>query len=361
MTIGVFGLPASGKSTVFSLLTGIKLDPAVRRKDGMSGTALVHDARVTELARVFNPKKVTYASLTFVDMPGFDVTADAGEKTRVMQFIQNADAILAVVRAFANDAVAWPPGCETPADQFDTVRTELLLRDLGVVEGRLERIIETERKRHRLSDAEHRERRVLEGVRRHLENEQFVSRQGLTTEDLKFTAMLGLFTAKPVIIAVNVDEEQFNQKSYPDHDYVREQCAQHGFACLELSGMIETDISTFEEEERLVFLKELGFDESGIQRLSRVAYEHVGLMSFLTVGEDEVRAWTVRRGTRARDAAGAIHTRLAETFIRAEVVPYDTFMTVRDLKTAKARNLVRLAGQDEIVRDGDIFHVRASG
>lgn len=361
MTIGVFGLSASGKTTIFSLLTGIETDPAVRRRDGISGTALVHDPRVDQLALIFRPKKVTCASLTFIDMPGFDVKAMESEKTRVMQFIQGADAILAVVRAFDSSAVAWPQGCETPAAQFDMIRTELLLRDLSVVETRLGRIAETERKRNRLTEDEQAERRILTDVRTNLEKELFVNRQELPAQDLKAIGSLGLFTAKPIVIVVNTDEDQLSRKSYPDQDYIREQCDRNGFASIELSGKIEAEISQLEEMDRQVFLREFGFHESGIQRLSRVVYEHVGLISFLTVGEDEVRAWTIRSGTCARDAAGAIHTRLAETFIRAEVIPHETFMTVRDMKVARSQNLIRLAGRDEIVEDGNIFHVRAGG
>ena len=361
MVIGVFGLSACGKTTLFSLLTGMQPDPATRRKDGVTGTALVHDARVDELASVFNPKKVTLASLTFTDMPGFDMEAAPGEKTRVMQFIHTSDALLCVVRAFESTSVAWPASCDTPARQLDTIRTELILRDLAVVENRLERIAETEKKRHRLSDDEQRERKLLTAVREKLENEQLVTRQELTPAELKMIGTLGLFTAKPIIVAVNTDEHQVSHKSYPDQDYVREQCAANGFAYIELSGRIESEISQFDEADRQLFLQEYGFTESGIQRLSRIVYEHVGLISFLTVGEDEVKAWTVKRNTCARDAAGAIHTRLAQTFIRAEVIPHKTFMTVRSLKLANARNLVRLAGKDEIVNDGDIFHVRAGG
>jgi hypothetical protein len=361
MKIGVFGPSASGKTTLFSLLTGMQLDPAARRQDGVIGTALVHDPRVDELASIFNPRKVTQASLTFTDMPGYNMEATPGEKSRVMQFVQNSDALLCVVRAFDNPAVAWPANCETPAAQLDTIRAELLLRDLAVVENRLERIAETEKKRHKLTDDEQKEQKLLSAVREQLENEQLVSRQELTPAESKTLGTYGLFTAKPIIVAVNTDEHQLSAKSYPDQPYVTEQCAANGFAYIELSGKIESEISQFDEADRELFLREYGFTQSGIQRLSQVVYEHVGLISFLTVGEDEVKAWTIRRNTCARDAAGAIHTRLAETFIRAEVIPHKTFMTVRCMKQANAQNLVRLAGKDEIVNDGDIFHVRAGG
>ena len=361
MNIGIFGLSGSGKTTIFSLLTGIKLAPAVLRKDGAVATALVHDARVDELARIFRPKRVTYASLTFTDMPGFDPEASRNEKTRVMQFIQNSDALLCVVRAFASLSVPWPFGSETPARQLETITSELILRDLGVAENRLERIAEAERKHRRLTEDEDRERKALGAIRQMLEGGQLVSQQELAPRELKLAASLGLFTAKSVIIAVNIDEAQHERKAFPDRDTVREQCARSGFALIELSGRLETEISQLAEDDREVFLKAYGLAESGVQRLSRVAYQHVGLISFLTVGDDEVRAWTVRRDTCARDAAGAIHSRLAKTFIRAEVIPYETFMTVRDLSTARSQSLIRLAGGEEIVKDGDIFHVRAGG
>jgi GTP-binding protein YchF len=361
VNIGIFGLSGSGKSTVFSLLTGVKLDPAVLRKDGVVATALVHDPRVDELAKVFRPRKTTYASLTFTDMPGFDPEASRNEKTRVMQFIQNSDALLCVVRAFASISVPWPLGSETPVRQLETITSELILRDLGVVENRLERIAEAEHKHRRLTEDESRERNALGAIRQILEDGQLVSQQELSPRERQLTGSLGLFTAKPVIIAVNIDEAQLERSVFPDRDAVREQCARNGFALIELSGRLETEIGQLADGDREVFLKEYGFSETGVQRLSRVVYQHVGLISFLTVGDDEVRAWTVRRDTCARDAAGAIHSRLAKTFIRAEVIPYETFMTVRDLNTARSRSLIRLAGRDEFVRDGDIFHVRAGG
>jgi GTP-binding protein YchF len=361
VNIGIFGLSGSGKTTIFSLLTGVKFDPAVLRKDGAVATALVHDARVDELAKLFRPRKVTYASLTFTDMPGFDPEASRNEKTRVMQFIQNSDALLGVVRAFASLSVPWPLGSETPTRQLETLTSELILRDLGVVENRLERIAEAEHKHHRLSEDEDRERKALGVIRLMLEDGQLMSRQELAPRELQLVSSLGLFTAKPIIIAVNIDEEQLERKAFPDQDAVREQCARNGFALIELSGRLETEISQLAEDDREVFLKEYGFAESGVQRLSRVVYQHVGLISFLTVGEDEVRAWTVRRDTCAKEAAGAIHSRLAKTFIRAEVISYETFMTVRDLNTARSQSLIRLAGKEEIVKDGDIFHVRAGG
>ena len=359
MIIGIFGLPASGKTLLFSLLTGTKLDPNVFHKDGMTATALVHDARVDALAAIFNPKKITYASLTFSDLPGFDLGASQNEKVRVMQFIQNSDALLCVVRAFASHAVPWPADCQTPARQLETIRTELLLRDLAIVENRLERIAETEHRRHKLTEDEQRERKVLTAVKAGLEAERLVSQQEIDPRDQKAAGTLGLFTAKPVIVVVNTDEAQFQQQSYPDQEFVRQECAKNGFAYLELPAKIETEINQLEEADRQVFLDEYGIHATGIQSLSAVAYRHVGLISFLTVGEDEVRAWTIKAGTNAKEAAGAIHTSLSKNFIKAEVIPYETFMTLKDMKAAKAQNLVRLVGKEEIVQDGDIITVRA--
>ena len=264
---------------------------------------------------------MTYASLTFIDMPGFDPEASRNEKTRVMQFIQNSDALLCVVRTFASLSVPWPLGSETPARQLETITSELILRDLGVVENRLGRIAEAEHKHRRLTEEEDRERKTLGGIRqRMLEAGHLMSGQELAPRERQLIGSLGLFTAKPIIIALNIDEEQLGCKAFPDQDAVLEQCARNGFALIELSGRLETEISQLAEADCEVFLKEYGFSESGVERLSHVVYQHVGLISFLTVGDDEVRAWTIRRDTCARDAAGAIHSRLAKTFIRAEVI-----------------------------------------
>ena len=321
MEIGIFGLPLSGKTTLFTLLTGVEPNASGRKVEASVGVARVHDTRVDELSRIFKPKKTIYATLTFVDLPSYDPAANRKEKNRILQSIQNSDAVLAVLRAFADDSVPWPTGGETPAQQLAAIKAELLLRDMEVVEGRMGRLDEGFRKR-RLTPEEEKERLVLLAVQQALEEEKLVSQLGLSEDDLRLVGSLALFTAKPVIVAVNMDEDQFAAGSFPQEEVVRALCAEHGFALIELSGKTEAEIAALDEADRTAFMEALGIGESGIERLSRVVYEHVGLVSFLTVGEDEVRAWTIRRGTSAKGAAGKIHTDLEHHFIRAEIIPY---------------------------------------
>ena len=358
MEIGIFGLPSSGKTTLFSLLTGT--EPQTGHKmEATTGVAKIYDVRVDELSKIFNPKKTVYATLGFVDMPAFDMSANQKDKNRIFQFIQNSDAVLAVVRAFVDPSVPWPLNCETPRQQFDTIKSELLLRDMEVVENRIARLEEATKKR-KLSKEEERERELTDLILKAFEEEKFVTQMGLADEDLKLLGSLALFTAKPIIVSVNVDEEQFKSGDFPEKSYVEEECSKNGFAFIVLSGKIEAEINGLDTEDRELFMSDLGIEESGIQRLSSVVYKHVGLISFLTVGEDEVRAWTINKNMTAKAAAGKIHSDLEKNFIKAEMISYETFMEVRDMHEAKTRGLIKLAGKEEIVNDGDIMHVRAN-
>ncbi|MHB0877143.1 MAG: DUF933 domain-containing protein [Anaerolineae bacterium] len=359
MEIGIFGLPLCGKTTLFTLLTGVEPSTSSRKVEAGVGVARVHDPRVEQLSRIFRPRKTIYASLTFVDLPSYDPAANRKEKNRILQFIQNSDALLAVVRAFADPAVPWPVGGEGPARQLASIKTELLLRDMEVVEGRLARLDEGLQK-HRLTPEEERERVVLQRVQQALEEEQPVSRLQLAEEESRLLGSLALFTAKPVIVAVNMDEQQFEAHAFPEEDAVRDLCRENGFALIELSGKVEAEIAALDPADRESFMEVLGITESGIERLSAVVYDHVGLISFLTVGEDEVRAWTIKRDTTAKGAAGKIHTDLEKHFIRAEIIPYTTFMEVGDLPAARSRGLIKTVGRDEIVRDGDIVNILAN-
>ena len=359
MEIGIFGLTMSGKTTIFSLLTGVNLEEHAHKNEPLTGVAKIHDERVERLSELFKPKKTTYATLSFIDIPGYDLSANRKEKNRIFQFIQNADSLLAVVRAFESPSVPWPPEAEEPVKQLEIIKSELLLRDLEVVENRLLRLSETEKKK-KLSPDESAEKEILERISQILEQEKFVSTANLAEEQLKRIGSLSLFTAKPVIVVANLDEDQFSTKKYNGKEKLVESCEENKFAYLELSGKIEQELNALSAEDRELFMSELGIEESGIQRLSRVVYEHVGLISFLTVGEDEVRAWTVKKGTTALDCAAKVHTDLAKRFIKAEVISYDDFMKAGSMAEAKKLGLLRLVGREEVVHDGDIVHIRAN-
>lgn len=358
MEIGIFGLPRSGKSTLFTLLTGVE-QRSEHKLETRTAVAKVYDSRVEELSKIFNPKKTIFATVSFVDIPGYDLAANQKEKNRILQSIQNSDALIAVVRTFESAWVPWAPGIDNPLKQLETIETELLIRDIEVVENRLARLEEA-RKKRKLTKEEERELELLAIIQNGFEENKFVSQVELSQEDSKLLGSLALFTAKPVVVAMNMDEKQFSADDYPEKSTVLRRIKANGFAYIELSGKIEAELSSLTPEDRELFMQELGILESGINRLSRVVYEHMGLISFLTVGEDEVRAWTVKRGTSAKEAAGKIHTDLEKNFIRAEVIPYEDFMTVKDMHLAKSQGLVKLVSKDEIVKDGDIFHVRAN-
>ncbi len=359
MEIGVLGLPLSGKTTLFSLLTGVAVPAGSHRTEAARGVADIRDPRVGELSTIFHPKKTTYAAVTFVDLPSYDLASGRKEKNRVLQFIQNSDALLLVVRAFDDEAVPWPAGHETPARQLEALRAELLLRDMEVLEARMTNLQEGGRRR-KLTVDEEAERVALELIGPVLEEERPVSSAGLTPEQRRAVGSCGFFTAKPIMVAVNVDDEQLVAGAYPEMDEVAAICRANGMALLTLSGKIESEIAALPEEDAREFMADLGLAERGIDRLARLAYQHIGLISFLTVGEDEVRAWTIGRNTTARGAAGKIHTDLEKHFIRAEVVPYDIFMQYRALLEARSRGQIRSVGREEIIQDGDIVNILAN-
>ena len=358
MEIGIFGLPLSGKSTLFTLLTGVEPHSS-HKNEAHTAVAKVHDRRVDELSKIFNPKKTVYATVSFTDIPGYDLSANQKEKNRILQFIQNSEAVLAVVRAFKDPSVPWPTEAYTPVKQLETIETELFVRDMEVVENRLVRLEEAKKKR-KLSSEEERETELLHIIEKGFEDNSFASQLEFSEEDMKLLGSLSLFTAKPIIVAINIDEEQLSTGNYPEREALVQRIEQNGFAHIELSGKIEAELVELSEEDRELFMEELGISESGIERLSGVVYQHMGLISFLTVGEDEVRAWTIKKNTPAKEAAGKIHTDLERSFIRAEVIPYEEFMTIGSMQEAKAKGLVKVVGKEEIVKDGDIFHVRAN-
>ncbi len=358
MEMGMLGLPLSGHTTIFRLLTGADTGAARKRGEAFRGVGIVSDPRVVELSGIFRPKKTTYATLVFVDMPSMDLESDRKERNKVLQHVQNSDALLLVVRAFEDDSVAWPGRYGDAAAQLESLTTELLVRDLEVAETRLNNLNEQARK-HKPSPEEAAEQIVLELALAGLEEGRPVSHLQLTAEQLRQVGSCGFFTAKPTLVVVNVDERQLIAGTYPRQSDVEAQCLEGRLGLVTLSGQIEAEIGSLPADDRAAFMEDLGLTEPGIDRLARAAYAHLGLISFLTVGEDEVRAWTINQGTAARAAAGKIHTDLERRFVRAEVVPYETFMQYRALQEARAHGVIRSVGKEEIIQDGDIVTILA--
>ncbi|HHT11109.1 MAG: DUF933 domain-containing protein [Atribacterota bacterium] len=358
MKIGMFGLPLTGKTTIFSLLAGIPFDGSFKT-EADEKISRIKDERLDTLAKIYNPLRVVYATLDFVDIPSFDMTADKKEKNKIFQMIQNVDALLLVIRAFRNDQVPFPLGNETPRQQLEALRTELIIRDMEVVENRILRLQEQKRKK-KPTPEEEREEVLLGLIQKELEDGNFASRLQLTNEDKKVLGSLACFTLKPIITVVNVDDEQLLADDFPGKQLILDECTKQNFAYLIISGKIESELVELDEEARKEFMAELGIQKAGIQRLAQVVFDHIGYISFFTVGKDEVRSWTIERGATMKTAAAKIHTDLARGFIKAEVMKFSDLIRLETEEKVKQAGLWKLAGKDENVEDADIITIRSS-
>lgn len=357
MEIGIVGLPSVGKTTIFNLLTGAGVEAGYGAKGSANvGVGKVPDARIDKLSRIFNPKKTTYATIQFTDIAGLETSA-SGQKSRTSEFlsaIRNADCLVHIVRAFQSDIVPHVEGSIDPMRDLETVQNELLLTDWGFVETRLERI---EKNRMKSSEAA-KEEPVLRRCMEALEEGRPLSTVEFTEDEERLMVGYTFFTRKPMIVVVNLDEDQLVSKDYPRKEELSRWCSEHGIPLLEMSAEVELEINQLEEDDRSAFMEEYGLTETGIERLARAAYHHLGLISFFTVGEDEVRAWTIRQGATAKEAGGKIHSDIARGFIRAEVCSYDDFIQYGSLTALKEKGLLRLEGKDYIVQDADIMSFR---
>jgi GTP-binding protein YchF len=352
--IGLIGLPRSGKTTLFNLLTGATV--ATSRFEGEraelhTGMARVPDARVDRLSALFNPKKTTCASFEVVDLAGITKGERAGLDAREFR---GADALLHVVRAFDDPAL----GAADPRRDIVDLEMELLLADLEVVERRLERLELSLRKRR--TDVEAAEQAVLQRLKRELEAETPLRAAALTPDDTRIIRGFTFLSEKPILHCVNLHE-----KGLADGPRVVEAFGLGEVAARPqtrvgwVSAVIEAEVAQLAGEERGAFLADLGLAEPAINRVLHDCYALLGLVSFFTVGEDEVRAWPIRRGTRAQDAAGTVHSDIARGFIRAEVNSYDELIAAGGaFAELRAKGQLRLEGKDYLVQDGEVCHFR---
>jgi len=359
LTCGIVGLPMVGKTTFFNLVTGSEQETSnflTGKTEINTAMARVPDARIDFLSRLYKPRKTIYAQIQFSDVPGLVRGASQGKGVgnRFLDGIRNADLLVHLVRAFANPDVPHVDDGVDPMRDLETVNLELLLADMDLVEKRIKRIEEGKKIKKEQAD----EMAVLRKCLDALENEISVHRADLTEAERALLVNYSFLTDKPVILVVNIDEEQLRAGDYPGRDRVREFAAAKGIILLEISGQIEMEISRLPDEDRELFMEDLGLAESGIDRLARAAYETLGLISFFTVGEDEVRAWTIPAGLDAKGAAGKIHSDLERGFIRAEVTAYDDLAEAGSMNKVKEKGQARLEGKDYIVKDGDILNIR---
>jgi GTP-binding protein YchF len=352
--IGLLGLPRSGKTTLFNLLTGARV--ATSRYEGEraelhAGMVRVPDPRVDRLSALFTPRKTTYASFEVVDLAGITRGERAGLDAREFR---GADALLHVVRAFDDPTLGGPD----PRRDIVDLEMELLLADLEVVERRLERLELSLRKRR--TDAEAAEQAVLQRLKTALEAETPLRAAGLSADEARAIRGFTFLSEKPILHCVNLHE-----KGLAEGPRIIEACGLADVAARPqtrvgwVSAVIEAEVAQLAGEERDAFLTDLGLAEPAINRVLYDCYALLGLVSFFTVGEDEVRAWPIRAGTRAQDAAGTVHSDIARGFIRAEVTAYaDLLATGGSLAEVRARGQLRLEGKDYPVQDGEICHFR---
>lgn len=345
MKIGIVGFPRSGKTTVFNALTG--LDASVGFGGDVSrpnlGTIKVPDDRIDRLSAIFQPRKTTYGEVVFVDYPGRPDATHAIDRATIVQ-MRDADALVQVVRAFDDPAADRPPN---PVADIEGFTAELILADLEIVEKRLERLQKEKGKE--------KERALLERCRVALEAEQPLRLVDLSEAEERELAGFGFLSRLPLMVLVNVDEKAAGAALDPS---VANLLERHRIIGLAMSARVEMEIAALEEADRGAFLADLGLNEPARARFIRAAYGLLDLISFLTSGEDEVRAWPIRKGTPAARAAGKIHSDIERGFIRAEVVAFDDFIALGSEAKCRDAGKLRLEGKDYQVRDGDIVHFR---
>ena len=346
MKIGIIGLAAAGKTTLFNALTGGAASTGGYGAARVNiGAAHVADTRVDALSGVFSPKKTTYAAVNFVDAGVGDGGA-AKNAEAIPQALEGADALLVVVRAFEDAGVPHPKESIDPARDLADVRIDLLLRDLSVVERRRERLAKLVRVKK--DPAEAAEFALLTKIQETLEEGRPVRSMDLDENQSHAIKGFGFLSAKPLLVVVNVGEDQLGD-GFSDLD---------GETPVALAARLEEELAQLPGEEQAEFLANYDLESSALDRVVQASFALLNLRCFFTLGEDEVRAWPVRAGTIALHAAGTIHSDLERGFIRAEVVTYADFMAAGSLSAARDKGTLRLEGKDYVVKDGDIFHVR---
>jgi len=351
MRLGIIGLPQSGKTTVFNALTRghQPVTTSGGRYEVHTGVVDVPDGRVDRLSQMFKPKKTVYAKVTYADIAGLE-----GGKTAVTGALLNTlsqmDGFLHVVRCFEDANIPHPAGGVDPGRDIATMDAELLLNDLIAVERKLERLADERRK------GGGRERGVIDREIALFERLQSVLNEEIPLRELEFSpeeerslSGYGLLTLKSMQVLLNLAEGQV----LPDMDYRHTGCA-----LVDLQGKLEMEIAQLSAEDAAIFMQEYGIQEAGLSRVIHCSYDLMGLLSFFTVGPEEVHAWTLRRGATAYEAAGEIHTDLQKGFIRAEVIPFDELVALGGLNEARAKGKLRLEGKEYIVHDGEIVHIR---
>ncbi len=370
MKLIITGFSNSGKTTVFNALTGLDLETTVyptslsAEVEPHMGVVKIPDERVDSLSAVYGPKKTTYATVEYVDFPGITSASaggDASQNTKVFNLVKDADAMVHVVRAFEDESIIHPMNSIDPMRDIASFEDDLILGDLELVEKRLQKIEEQEKKGKKQDRAD---KDLLNKCQKALEEETSLRDVEFNDEEKRQMLPYQFLTTMPEIIVLNISESDINAAGIKDLQndmkaYFKGKGRGAVPPVITLCGKIEMEIAQLPQDEAMAFLDDLGIDEPAMNKLCHISYQALGLLSFFTVGQDEVKAWTVKRGTPAQQAAGKIHSDIERGFIRAETVSYNDFMSSGKSMTAvKEKGLARLEGKTYEVRDGDIINFK---
>jgi ribosome-binding ATPase len=354
--VSIIGLSNTGKTTLFNALTGHNLETTIYPTTSAEvniGVVKVPDPRIDKLSGIFKPKKTTNATIEYLDYIGL-TKGDAAQNRKVFDLIKDVDAIVHIVRAFADDSVIHPMGIIDPLRDIGTVELELIFGDLELIEKRLAKMDEAVKRGKKPDESE---RKLLIKCRDFLMKEVALRDVEFTEEELKAMRPLQFLSTVPEVVVLNTGEKDLNS------DYIKNLQASiseryTSLSVLTLCGKIEMEIAQLAPDEAALFLEDLGVDEPASNKLIQACYGILGLISFFTVGEDEVKAWTINKGTIAQKAAGKVHSDIEKGFIRAEVISYEDFISSGNMHAARDKGLLRLEGKTYEVRDGDIINFR---
>jgi ribosome-binding ATPase len=360
LTLGIIGFPKSGKTTVFNALSRSNAETSAygTSQTPNIATVKVPDARLDKLTEMFHPKKTTPATVEYTDVAGMMKGAGQSGALPSMNLIQKVDALVHVVRAFDDSNLPHPEGSVNPIRDLETMDLELAFSDLAVIEKRLPRLDDSIKKTRPGPEREAQifEKEVMEKLNQALGQDTPLRDVELSEEELKAIRGYQFLTLKPLLTILNLGEERVDATAKLLDEAKAAAGGKHRTAIETLRGKIEMEISQLDEDEAAEFMQELGIVESGLTKIIHVSYDLLGLMSFLTAGEDEVRAWTIKRGTPALKAAGEIHSDIERGFIRAETISYDDLLKTGSIPEAKKLGLYRSEGKTYEMRDGDIVN-----